>query len=815
MDTLFNDIRYTVRTWRRNPGFTAVAVLTLTLGIGANTTMFSVVNATLLQPLPFPNADRLMTVWKGNIKEADHTNIVSMPNFRDWRERSRSFESMGLFDSAGRGYSLTSSGEPEQVSGVRVTAGFFDVLDVRPFIGRTFLPAEEEPGNDRVVVLSHGLWTRRYGADRALVGKTIQIDGEAYTVVGVMPPGFQFSFWGGLRQLWVPAGWTPGDYDRGSNSFIAIGRLKPGVDLAAARAEVDTIGRGLARTYPNENAGMTVKLVPMAEYGMRGVRSMLLAMLGVVGFVLLIACVNVANLMLARAAARQREFSIRAALGAGRGRIVRQLFTESVTLALAGGASGFLLAYWATNLLVPVLPDDVTLLPMRRPLSHVDIDLSVLAFTSGVALLSGVLFGLAPALATFRSNLNDPLKEQARGSTGGKSRLRYGLVASEVALTLVVLAGAGVMIVSLARLLGVNPGLDPRNVLVMSLSLPQENLYYGPPGTPRFCEEIDRQVGAVPGVRSVSAIAHLPLSGGGAGRGLIIEGQPMPDPENQPGAAYTVACPGILRTLGIPLARGREFTAQDTVSSPGVALINESMAHRFWAKKDAVGKRFKIAGLADEGGDWLTVIGVMKDIRRGSLDDDIYSWFMRPYTQAGWPYMSVVTKTVSAPAAFANPVKRALAIVERTRAVTGVQTMEEVIGTSVSSRRFPMMLLSGFALLALTLAAVGIAGVVGYSVVQRTQEIGLRIALGAQSGDVLRLIIGRSLAWTLAGVVVGVAGALGLLRFLGTLLYGVTASDPTVLGASSLVLIIVALAASYLPARHATRIDSMIALRGD
>jgi putative ABC transport system permease protein len=618
-----------------------------------------------------------------------------------------------------------------------------------------------------------------------------------------------------VRQLWVPAGWTPGDYERGSNSFVGIGRLKPGVSLAAARAEMDAIGRDLATAYPNDNAGTTVKLVPMSEYGMRGAQSMLLAMLGVVGFVLLIACVNVANLMLARVAARQRELSVRAALGAGRGRLVRQLLTESVTLALAGGVSGFLVAYWATNLLVRVLPDNLTLLPMRRPLSQVDIDLTVLAFTSGVALLSGVLFGLAPALTAFRGNLNDPLKEQARGSTGGRSRLRYGLVASEVALTLVVLAGAFVMIVSVARLLGVNPGLDPENVLVMRLSLPQENLYYGPPGNLRFCDEIDRQIGAVPGVRSVSAIAHLPLSGGGAGRGLIIEGQPMPDPDNQPGAAYTVACPGILRTLGIPLARGREFTSKDTVSSAGVALINESMAHRFWPKEDAVGKRFKLGGRGSESGAWLTVVGVMKDIRRGRLDDDIYPWFMRPYPQAGWPSMSVVTKTAATPAAFANPVKRALAIVEPTRAATGVRTMEEVIGTSVSSRRFPMMLLSGFALLALTLAAVGIAGVVGYSVVQRSQEIGLRMALGAQSRDVLRLVMGPNLAWTLAGVAVGVAGAVGLLRFLGTLLYGVTASDPLVLGASSLVLVTVALAASYLPARRAARIDPMVTLKGE
>jgi putative ABC transport system permease protein len=797
--------------WRRSPSFVIVAVVTLALGIGANTTIFSVVNATLLRPLPYPEPERLVTVWQGRIEDPSNTNIISLPNFRDWKSRSHAFAHLALFDSAGRGYNLTGQGEAEQVSGVRVTASFFDVLGVRPLLGRTFRPEEEESGRDRVVVLSHALWTRSYGADRSLVGKAIQIDGQAYTVVGIMPPDFRFQFWSGVRQLWVPAGWTRGDQDRQSNSFICIGRLNAAVSLADARSEMDVIGRTLAHEYA-ENAGWTVRLVPMAEYGREDLRPVMVAMLAVVGFVLLIACVNVANLMLARAAVRHREFAIRSAVGAGRGRIVQQLLTESVLLACLGGAAGLGLAVWSTSLLVPILPGNLTFLPFR-PLQTVDVDPTVLAFTMAVSLLSGILFGLAPALASFREDLAHPLKESARGSIpGARSRLRYGLVASEVALTLVTLAGAGVMILSVARLLGVDPGLDPRNVIVMEMSLPQEDLYYGPPDHQGFCQGLENQVSTLPGVVSVSGIAHLPLGGGSAGRGIGIEGRPDPGPEQRPGANYTVACPNILRTLGIPLIAGREFTFQDSVGAPGVVLINQDMAKRFWPGENVVGKRFKI-GSVDSDAPWLTVVGVFGNVHHGGLDDEMRSWFFRPYSQAGWPYLSIVTKTAAAPAAFVRPIKKALATIEPGQPVSGVKTMEEVVGASVSSRRFPMLLLSSFAMLALVLAGVGIAGVVAYSVVQRTQEIGVRMALGAESGDVLRLVIGHSLWWTLAGVVAGVVASFGLLRLLGTLVYGVAPTDPIVLGVVSLLLVGVALLASYVPALRATRVDPVTALR--
>jgi putative ABC transport system permease protein len=813
MQMLWSDVKYAVRMWSRSPGFAAVAALTLALGIGANTTMFSIVNATLLRPLPFPESDRLMLVWQAQVKDPNDYNIVSLPNYRDWLARNTSFANIALFDSAGRGYNLTSNGEPEQVSGLRVTASFFKVLGVAPMLGRTFLPEEEQPGRDRVVVLSYGLWARRYGADRSLVGKTISIDGQAYTVAGVMPATFQFQFWSGERQLWVPAGWTVGDQDRGSNSFIAIGRLKPGVTFEKASAEMDVIGRALAAENPENNAGETVRLEPLSKAGLEDLKPTLTAMLAVVGFVLLIACVNVANLMLARGAVRSRELAIRCAIGASRGRIVRQLLTESVVLSALGGITGLFLAVWGTTFLAPILPGSLKYAPLR-PLEQIAIDKSVLLFTSAVTLASGILFGLAPAIAAFRSDLNQPLKDSARGSTGGgRSRLRHGLVAAEVALTLVVLAGAGVMIASVARLLNVAPGLDPRNVLVMAMSQPQENLYYGPPEHLQFCQSLDAQVGGVAGVQSVSAIGHLPLGGGSAGRGIAIEGHPDPGPGNRPGANYSVACPGILRTLGIPLRAGREFTQQDAVGAPPVVLISESMAKQFWPGEQAVGKRFQIGSTVDEKAEWCTVVGVFADIHHSGLDRPARPLFLRPFSQAGWPFMAIVVKTASAPAGFVAPVKQAMRVVEPNQPVTSVDTMENVIGDSVSSRRFPMIVLSLFALLALGLSAVGIAGVVGYSVVQRTKEIGIRVALGARPADVLRLVIGHSLSWTLLGVGAGLAASFGLLRYLSTMVYDIKPTDPVVLGSVSSLLVTVALAAAYLPARRAARVDPVSALR--
>ena len=810
MHTLLTDLRFAVRIWTRTPGLAAVAVLTIALGIGANTTMFSIVNTVLLQPLSFAEPDRLMTVWKGDQDEPESLGITSLPDFRDWKAAAGSFETLALFDSAGRGYNLGGAPEPEQVLGLRVTASFFEVLGVRPLIGRTFTEAEETPGRDRVVVLSHALWTRRYGADPGILGRPIRIDGEPFAVIGVMPASFRFQFWSGPRQLWVPAGWTAGDQERTSNSFICIGRLRHGVTLAQARGEMDAIGRALASSHSETNAGGTVRVVPMQEYGMAGLRPGLLVLLAVVGFVLLIACANIANLLLARAAVRQREFAVRSALGAGRGRLVRQLLTESVLLAIVGGACGLLVAVWSASLLETMLPASLRFVPLR-PFERFDLDGTVLLFAFAVSCLSGLLFGLAPAAASFRDDLTGTLKEGARGTSAGRGRVRHALVASEIALAFVVLAGAGVMIASLARLLSVDPGLNPDNVLVLGMSVPQENLYYGPPGNPQFCESLTQHVGAVPGVVAVGAISHLPLSGGGAGRSFLIDGRGDPGPGNRPSAGYSVACPGFFEALEIPIVAGRAFDATDRLGAPAVAVINETFAERYWPGEDAVGKRFQLN--TGENEPWLTVVGVARTFRHYSLESDLNPWFWRPYQQSGWPVLSVVVRTASAPLVFEREIRRALAIVEPERPVAAVRTMEQVIGGSVSSRRFPMLVLTVFAGLALVLAAVGIAGVVGYSVVQRTQEIGLRMALGAEPRDVLRLVVGHSMRWALGGLVAGLVASLALLRVLRAMLFGVEPTDPLVLGAVSVVLLLVALGASYLPARRAMRVNPVEALR--
>ncbi|HMD96752.1 MAG TPA: ABC transporter permease [Terriglobia bacterium] len=812
MGTLLQDLKYGLRMMFKSPGFTLIAVVTLALGIGANTTIFSVINTTLLKPIPFPHPEGLVLVWQTYGKGPDNWNIVSGPNFWDFQRQSRSFESMAIFDSAGRGYNLSATGdkqEAEQVSGLRVSSGFFDVLGVKPLLGRTFLPEEETLGRDRVVVLSYGLWMRRYNGEPALVGKTIKVDGEDFTVVGVMPRQFQWQFWSGPRQLWVPVGYTKTDFGRTDNSFVALARLKAGVTIAQARAEMEAIGSHLSQQYPKEDPGMGATVTPMSDFEMEGLRRTMVALLAAVGFVLLIACVNVANLLLARGAGRAKEFAIRRALGAPGLRLARQLLTESVVLALVGGASGLLLAVWSTKLLFRVFRLDAMHLPLRQ-IDSISIDGRVFGFAMLISCLTGILFGLAPALSALRANVNQPLKEGGRESTqGGGSRLRHALVASEVALALVVLCGAGLMIKSMARLLGVDPGLNPKNVLTMQMSVPQEIIYNGPPGLPRFCQDIDEHIGAIPGVISAGAVAHLPFEGN-AGRGFQVEGQPAADPEHMPGASYSVACPNYFRTMGIPILKGREFTHQDTLSSPGVIVINETMARKFWPKEDPIGRAIRLGG---SDGPRLTVVGVVGDVHYTGLDEDVDRQFFRPYTQAGWPVMSIVVRTTSAPATFTAPVKKALLEVLPDRPVSGVDTMENIVHDSTGSRRFPMLLLGAFSALALVLAAVGIVGVVSHSVTQRTQEIGIRMALGARTADVLRLMVKGSMIWVLAGIGLGVAGSLGLTRLLGSLLYGVRPTDPTVLGSTAAVLAVVALLASYLPAQRATKVDPMVALR--
>jgi putative ABC transport system permease protein len=805
------DLRYALRTLRNNPGFAAVSIATLALGIGANTTVFSVMNATLFRPLPFADPGRLALVWWTNIHDATDHNIVDVPDYWDWQRQNHVFESMALFDSAGRGYNLSGDKQPELVPGLRITANFFHVLGATPYLGRTFTPEEETLGKNREVILSYGLWTRRYGADRSLLGRTVRIDGDSYTVVGVMPREFEFQ-WGGARELWVPVGYTKGDLTRGSHSFFVCARLKPGVTLGQAGAEMDTIGRRLSQQYSQDNAGMTSTVSLMEKEGVEGLQPMLLTLLGAVGFVLLIACVNVANLMMARGATREKELAIRRALGAGRLRVARQLLTESVLLAVLGAVSGLLLAAWSIALLPHVVPGNMLTMPFRRA-GGIEMDGRVFVFTLLVACLTGILFGLAPALSAALTKINEPLKEGSRGSSGGSGRrLRNILVASEVALAIVVLCGAGLLIESMARVLRVRSGVEARNVLTMGMSLPQINLYYGPPVHPRFCQDLAERVGAIPGVIGVSSIAHLPLGGGGAGRGFFVEGKPDPGAEQQAGARYSVACPGYFRTMGIPMLEGREFTDRDIDGALPVIVINQAMARKYWNKEDPIGRRIKL-GLVNSQEPWFTVVGVSADVRQESLDSQISPAFVRPYPQAAWPSMTIVVRTASSPGAFVEPVKKAIAEIDPGQPVSSATTMEEVLHDSVGPRRFAMLLLSAFAGLALLLAAVGISGVVSYAVAQRTHEIGIRVALGAGKMDVLRLVVTHSMLWAGAGTVAGIAGALGVMRLLSGMLYEVRPADPLVLASVSALLMDVALLSCYIPARRAAKVDPTTALR--
>ncbi|HEX9001696.1 MAG TPA: ABC transporter permease [Blastocatellia bacterium] len=816
MQTFWQDLRYGVRMLLKKPGFTLVAIITLALGIGANTTIFSVINSLLLKPIPYPEADRLALVWQSQANDPKDRNIVSAPNFWDWQRQNDVFEKMAILDSAGKGYNLSGGGEPERVSGVRISAGFFDVLGVKPRLGRAFVPEEEQPGKHQVVILSDGLWRSRYNSDPAIIGKTVKVEGEEHTVVGVMPPDFEFSLYSPFRQLWVPVAYTKGDQDRTSNSFLCLARLKPGVTMEQARARMNIIGRALAEQYPQENAGQAATVDSVIGFDTEEQQKTLLTLLGVAGFVLLIACVNVANLLMASGAARQRELAIRAALGASRARTVRQLLTESLLLAFAGGVAGTLVAVWSSSLLLKVLPGNLMAVPFRSISKDVglSIDYKVLAFTWGITCLTGIIFGLAPALIFSKRNVNEFLQEGSRGTTGGGARLRQGLVVLEVALALVVLTGAGLMIQSMARLLNVAPGFDPHNVLALGVSLPQENTFYGPPGHPEFARNLQQYVGSIPGVISVSAVSHTPIGGGNAGRGFVIEGRPDPGSENQPGAKYTIACPNYFQTMGIKLISGREFSEQDSLNAPGVIVINEAMAKRNWPDEDPLGKRIKI-GLFNGDAPWLTIVGVTRDVKQGGLDRTPRPEFFRPYNQAAWPVMTVVVRTAYSPRAFITPIKQALAKFEPDRAPSGIRTMEEAIYDSMGSRRFPMMLLIAFSLVALTLAAVGISGVVSFAVSQRTREIGIRMALGAQKGAVIRLILNRSMAAALIGVGVGLAASLALTRFLSGLLFEVKPMDPIILVAAASILASVAFIACYLPARRATKVDPMIALRCD
>jgi putative ABC transport system permease protein len=787
------------------PGFAAVAILTLALGIGANTAIFSVVRSLLLEPLPFRDPDRLVMMWEADAENPQRTTIVSMPNYMDLRSGVKAIEDAGIFEYLT--FNLSGDAEPERVPGLRISASSFRTLGVEPELGRTFTADEDAPGHD-VAVISHDLWQRRFGGRPDIIGSTARINGRSYQIVGVMPASFRFP----VRDtaVWTPIAFNEEDQGRNSHSFNAFARLRPGVTLAAANAEIAAVAGALRKQYPDSNGGNTAVFTPMRDLGVAMLRPTLVALSGAVVIVLLIACVNVANLLLAQSSSRRQEFAVRAALGASRARLAGQLLAESLVIAFAGGAAGLAVAWGGTALLAGVLPPSIVNAPFRDAAGGITIDPVVLVFTASVAVLTGLLFGLAP-LATVRRNA-DLRAGGTRSVTGRMNALRASLVAIEVALALVVLVGAGLMVKSLMRMFGNDPGLDPRNVLVVTMSLPQPD-FYGPPIRKTFCNEVTDRVGSLPGVVAAGAISHLPLSGANAGRSFSIDGRTMPPGQNA-SAAYRLTCPGYFTALGIPLVKGRDFDARDATEAPGVVIINEETAKRYWPDDDPIGKRIKL-GRPNSPNPWMTVVGVVGNVRHFGLDDVARREMFRPYSQSAWPVMTIVAKTASEPAGYATAVRAALQRIDPDLPVGRTTTMERVEMSSTGSRRFPMILLAAFGAVALALAIVGVYGVVSYVVTQRTREIGIRVALGARRVEVIRMVVAGALRPVLAGLVAGAIGAVFAARLLGTLLYEVQPGDPIVVAGIGALLAAAGVVASLVPGVRATRVDPVTVLRAE
>jgi predicted permease len=809
---LMQDVRYGLRQLRRNPGFTFVAVLTLAMGIGANTAIFSVVNAVLLDPLPYPQADRLVALYSRTAQFS--TASISYPNFQDWVHLNRSFSAMAAYRQDN--FTLTGTGEPERVSAEMISASFFSVLGVKPAVGRTFTPQEDQLGAGPVVILSGGFWKRKFGSAPDILGKVITLNSLPYTVVGVVPSSFYYS--GNnftLSDVYVPIGQKsdpPFRDRRVAMGMDAVGRLKPGVTLQQADADMNSLARNLAEEYPDANKGNGVTLVPLKQNVVGDIQPYLLVLLAAVGFVLLIACVNVANLMLARSTGRAREFAIRIALGAGQRRVVRQLLTESVLLALAGGAVGLLIATWGLRVALKILPQA---LPRA---ADVHADGRVLLFTFAASLLTGILFGLAPALKTSSANIQETLKEGGRGTSTAHHRTQTFFVVAEVALALMLLAGAGLMVRSLVALWGVNPGFDPHNVLCFRSSSPPLKSTEAIRASWR---EIHDRLAAIPGVQAASlSLSSRPL-GGDSETPFYREGQPKPATTSEMKfSLFYVVQPDYLKVMRIPLKRGRFLTSADTEHSPNVTVIDDRFAQLYFPGEDPIGKRvhFAVVDITAE------VVGVVGHIKQWGLDENANSPVLAQcyFAVAQTPEMFVplvgsnlpiVMRTQGSPLAQIGSVRRTLNQVNSRSVIYDVETMDQIISGSLSSRRFSMILMGVFAALALLMASVGIYGVISYLTSRRTHEIGIRMALGAEKRDVLRMVVGQGLKLALIGVAIGIAGALALTRFLASLLFGVKPTDPFTFVAVSLILVAVALLACYIPARRATKVDPLEALR--
>ena len=812
-DEMFQDLRYGIRMLLKHKGFAFVAVLTLALGIGANTAIFSVVHAVLLRALPYSQPEQLVWIWEASPKDDIKEESASVPNFADWRDQSQSFVELAAYSSAAP--VLTNAGEPERIAGATVTANFFDALGVRPVLGRSFVAEENAPGNNLVVILSHGLWQRRFSSDPQIIGQKLTLNGNLHEVVGVLPAGFKNPQPDEARpsELWLPLSLNPAQAGRRNDFLRVVARLKPGVNIDQARAEMASITERLAEQYPATNYGWGVTIVPLHERIVGNLRPALWMLTGAVGFLLLIACANVANLLLARAAARQQEIAVRTALGAGRGRLVRQFLTESVLLSLIGGVSGLFVGWLGVRLLVALGPNNIP------RLSEVGLSGQVFAFTSALTILTGVVFGLAPALHASTPNLNESLKEGGRGTTEGRSRrrLRSALIVSEIALALVLLVGAGLMTRSFLRLQQVDPGFKAERVVTALLSVPATKYPEGPQVVD-FYHQLMERVRTVPGIESVALSSNVPLTSGPY-LAFFVDGRPVPRPdEYQPDTVFIRASRDYFATMGIQFLRGENFAERYSANAPGVAIISQTMARKFFPDEDPIGMRVTTGNPQPAPGQtvpWRTIIGVVSDTPTESLDAPAYPQLYVPFDQTAQRSLTLIARTTGDPLGVIGGLRSSTWSLDPDQPLYNTRTMENVVSMSVAAPRFNMLLVTLFAGLGLILAAVGIYGVISYSVSQRTHEIGVRVALGAGRRGILRMIVGEGLALTLTGVGFGLAAALALTRVLSGLLFGVGVRDPLTFVVIPALLVCVALLACYLPARRAASLDPMIALRHD
>ena len=807
MTELRQDANYAVRMMARNPGFSIVVILALALGIGANTAIFSVIDAVLLRPLPYPDPDRLVMIY-GNFEGIGlpkNQNWISAPEFVDIRDRNQSFSHVAAY--AGGSFNVMAGTVPERIDGAVVTADFFSTLGVQPHMGRLFRSGDDQPGNDNVVIISHGLWQRRFGTDPGLLQRSITVNGRPHTVVGVAPSGFQYPE---EAEIWTPLAFSADALkNRGSHGYRMMARIKPEFSLGQARADSQTVTNRIIesnRDYPYDKFQFRLILSPILEEMVGDLRTALWIIMGAVGFVLLIACANVANLMLARAGVREREIAIRTALGAGRWRLVRQLLTESTLLALLGAALGLLLANWSLGILIRI--GSVSF----PRIAAAQLDLRVLGFTLLVAIATGVAFGIAPALQASRVH-PDALKEGGRGMTvgSGARQLRRLLVAGEIALSLILLVGAGLLLKSFYRLRQIDPGFQPEGVLTFRLSLPQAS-YPEPSQVRNFYLEIMRRLEVLPGVIAAGAVSALPLSGAGSSGTTTVESRAVAPENATPEADWRVVIPGYFQALGIKLLRGRTFDERDTDMAAPVAIIDETMAHTYWPQEDAIGKRLKLGGQQSTN-PWMMIVGIVKHVRYASLEKPSRVQVYFPHAQRPSRGMSIAMRISMEPGTLVKAVQGEVSRMDSNQPAYLIQTMDELLADSVAQRKFSMLLLAVLAGVALFLAGIGIYGVVSYAVTQRTHEMGIRIALGASRASVLRLVLGQSMLVAAIGVGVGVIGSLALLRFMSTLLFNVQPRDPWTFTAVPLFLAAVAFIASYIPARRATKVDPMIVLR--